>query len=92
MLCLLAVPATLNCQDLLNFVAPCHSTIQHVRIIRDDTPNQYMVLLEYVKCANSPFYCNKMVKNEIFNRKTEILSNFPIFQLPFQIPIDRVSC
>lgn len=46
MLCLLAVPATLNCHDLLNFVAPCHSTIQHIRIIRDGTPNQFMVLLE----------------------------------------------
>lgn len=46
MLCLLAVPATLNCHDILNFVAPCHSTIQHIRIIRDGTPNQFMVLLE----------------------------------------------
>ncbi|XP_055305814.1 BRCA1-associated protein [Sitodiplosis mosellana] len=47
MLCLLAVPATLNCHDILNFVAPCHSTIQHIRIIRDGTPNQFMVLLEF---------------------------------------------
>ncbi|GAB0100524.1 BRCA1-associated protein [Sergentomyia squamirostris] len=46
-LCLLAVPATLSCNDLLNFVAPCHSVIQHVRIIRDGSPNQYMVLLEF---------------------------------------------
>lgn len=48
MLCLLAVPSTLNCHDILNFVAPCHPTIQHIRIIRDGTPNQFMVLLEYV--------------------------------------------
>lgn len=47
-LCLLAVPATLNCHDLLNFVAPCHPTLQHIRIIRDGTPNQFMVLLECV--------------------------------------------
>lgn len=46
MICLLAVPATLNCHDLLRFVAPCHSTIWHIRIIRDGTPNQFMVLLE----------------------------------------------
>lgn len=45
-LCLLSVPATLNCHDLLNFVAPCHPTLQHIRIIRDGTPNQFMVLLE----------------------------------------------
>lgn len=46
-LCLLAVPTTLNCHDLLNFIAPCHSEIQHVRIIRDGSPNQFMVLLEF---------------------------------------------
>lgn len=46
-LCLLAVPSTLNCHDILNFIAPCHSVIQHVRILRDDSPNQFMVLLEF---------------------------------------------
>lgn len=45
-LCLLAVPATLNCHDILNFVSPCHPVLQHIRIIRDGTPNQFMVLLE----------------------------------------------
>lgn len=45
-LCLFAVPATLNCHDILNFVAPCHPVLQHIRIIRDGTPNQFMVLLE----------------------------------------------
>jgi BRCA1-associated protein len=46
-LCLLAVPATLSCHDIINFIAPCHSTINHVRIIRDGSPNQYMVVLEF---------------------------------------------
>lgn len=46
-ICLLSVPATLNCHDLLNFVAPCHPTLQHIRIICDGTPNQFMVLLEF---------------------------------------------
>uniref|UniRef100_A0A1A9WCD7 RING-type domain-containing protein n=1 Tax=Glossina brevipalpis TaxID=37001 RepID=A0A1A9WCD7_9MUSC len=45
-LCLLAVPASLSCHDLLSFVAPCHSEIQHIRIVRDGSPNQFMVLLE----------------------------------------------
>lgn len=45
-LCLLSVPATMNCHDLLNYVAPCHPTLQHIRIIKDGTPNQFMVLLE----------------------------------------------
>nr|XP_016997296.2 BRCA1-associated protein [Drosophila takahashii] len=46
-LCLLAVPATLNCHDLLNFIAPCHAEIKHVQIVRDGSPNQFMVLLEF---------------------------------------------
>lgn len=46
-LCLLAVPATLSCRDITNFIAPCHSVINHVRIIRDGSPNQYMVLLDF---------------------------------------------
>lgn len=46
-LCLFSVPATLNCHDILNFVSPCHPVLQHIRIIRDGTPNQFMVLLEF---------------------------------------------
>lgn len=45
-LCLLAVPALLSCHDILNFIAPCHSVIQYIRIIRDGSPNQYMVILK----------------------------------------------
>jgi BRCA1-associated protein len=43
----LAVPATLNCHDILNFIAPCHAEITHVRILRDGSPNQFMVLLDF---------------------------------------------
>ncbi|KAH8278606.1 hypothetical protein KR018_005997, partial [Drosophila ironensis] len=46
-LCLLAVPATLSCHDLLNFIAPCHPVIKHVQIVRDGSPNQFMVLLQF---------------------------------------------
>uniref|UniRef100_U5ESP9 Putative brca1-associated protein n=1 Tax=Corethrella appendiculata TaxID=1370023 RepID=U5ESP9_9DIPT len=46
-LCLIAVPATLNCHDILNFIAACHAVIKHVRILRDGSPNQFMVLLEF---------------------------------------------
>lgn len=46
-LCLLAVPTSLSCHDILNFVAPCHAVLQHVRIIQDGSPNQFMVLLEF---------------------------------------------
>jgi BRCA1-associated protein len=46
-LCLLAVPATLSCHDIMAFIAPCHSVINHVRIVRDSNPNQYMVILDF---------------------------------------------
>ena len=47
MLCMLAVPTSLTTHDLLQFTAPCNPDIQHMRIIRDSTPNQYMVLIKF---------------------------------------------
>lgn len=46
-LCLLGVPATMSCHDLLAFTAPCHQDIAHIRVLRDATPNQYMALLTF---------------------------------------------
>ncbi|KAK0395473.1 hypothetical protein QR680_001294 [Steinernema hermaphroditum] len=46
MLCMLAVPATITCQDLIDFVTPQMEKIMEMKIIRDSTPNQYMVLLK----------------------------------------------
>lgn len=45
--CILAVPASMTCHDLLSFLAPCLGEIRHVRIIKDGSPNQYMVLLTF---------------------------------------------
>lgn len=47
LLCMLSVPAKMTCPDLLNFIAPFGKNIEHVRIIRDSTPNLYMVLLKF---------------------------------------------
>ncbi|XP_043271352.1 BRCA1-associated protein isoform X3 [Venturia canescens] len=44
-ICILSVPATMTCHDLLTFTAACHQDIQHFRIIRDSSPNQYMALI-----------------------------------------------
>lgn len=44
-LCLLGVPASMTCHDLLAFTAPCHAEIAHIRVLRDSLPNQYMALL-----------------------------------------------
>lgn len=45
--CILAVPATMTCHDLLMYTAACHNNIQHVRIIRDGSVNQYMALIYF---------------------------------------------
>ncbi|XP_058794633.1 BRCA1-associated protein [Phymastichus coffea] len=56
-ICILSVPATMTCHDLMNFTAACHQDIQYFRIIRDGNPNQYMALLTFrSSAAASEFY------------------------------------
>ncbi|XP_062340689.1 BRCA1-associated protein isoform X1 [Osmerus eperlanus] len=47
MLCILTVPATMTSHDLMRFVAPFNDVMEHMKIIRDSTPNQYMVLIKF---------------------------------------------
>lgn len=47
MICMLGVPAKMTCIDLMRFVAPSEEFIECVKIIRDSTPNQYMVLVKF---------------------------------------------
>lgn len=47
MICILAVPAKMTCIELMQFVAPSEEFIECVKIIRDSTPNQYMVLVKF---------------------------------------------
>uniref|UniRef100_A0ACB8FZI6 Uncharacterized protein n=1 Tax=Sphaerodactylus townsendi TaxID=933632 RepID=A0ACB8FZI6_9SAUR len=47
MLCILTVPATMTSHDLMKFVASFYEVIEHMKIIRDSTPNQYMVLVKF---------------------------------------------
>lgn len=47
MLCILTVPATMTSHDLMKFVASFYDVIEHMKIIRDSTPNQYMVLIKF---------------------------------------------
>lgn len=46
-ICMLSVNATKTIHDILQFTAPFNQDIQHIQIIRDSTPNQYMVLLKF---------------------------------------------
>lgn len=68
MLCILTVPATMTSHDLMKLVAPFNDVMQHMKIIRDSTPNQYMVLIKFSTQADADsFYtaCNGRQFNSI---------------------------
>ncbi|KAG7476626.1 hypothetical protein MATL_G00084920 [Megalops atlanticus] len=68
MLCVLTVPATMTSHDLMKFVAPFNDVMEHMKIIRDSTPNQYMVLIKFSTQADADsFYttCNGRQFNSI---------------------------
>lgn len=46
MLVMLSVPSYISCRDLLQFLAPYRSHLIHIKVIRENTPNQYMALLK----------------------------------------------
>ncbi|XP_065055238.1 BRCA1-associated protein-like [Rhopilema esculentum] len=47
MICMMSVPAKLTCIDLQQFTQPMKDSIQHMQIVRDNSPNQYIVLLKF---------------------------------------------
>ncbi|EQB77381.1 BRCA1 associated protein-like protein [Camelus ferus] len=62
------VPATMTSHDLMKFVAPFNEVIEQMKIIRDSTPNQYMVLIKFSAQADADsFYmaCNGRQFNSI---------------------------
>ncbi|MBN3281947.1 BRAP protein, partial [Polyodon spathula] len=68
MLCILTVPATMTSHDLMKFVAPYNDVMEHMKIIRDSTPNQYMVLIKFRSQTDADsFYtsCNGRQFNSI---------------------------
>jgi len=48
MLCMVDVPAFFTCRELIHFVSPMARQISQIKIIRDDTPNKYMVLVKFI--------------------------------------------
>ena len=47
LICILSVPTSMTTHDLLQFTAPVAQDIENIRIIRDNKPNQYMVLIKF---------------------------------------------
>jgi len=59
MVCMLSVPAMLTIHDLLSFMSHVTDGLEHIKIIRDSTPNQYMTLLKFKNQALADeFYSN----------------------------------
>ncbi|KAI7861589.1 BRCA1-associated protein 2-domain-containing protein [Spinellus fusiger] len=46
-LCTLAVPSAMATCDFLQFVAPVDPFVSHYRVLRDVSPNKYMVLMKF---------------------------------------------
>ncbi|XP_034080058.1 BRCA1-associated protein [Gymnodraco acuticeps] len=68
MVCILTVPATMTSHDLMKLLAPYNDVMEHMKIIRDSTPNQYMVLIKFCTQADADsFYtaCNGRQFNSI---------------------------
>ncbi|XP_072310384.1 BRCA1-associated protein [Eucyclogobius newberryi] len=68
MVCILSVPATMTSHDLMKLLAPFNDAMDHMKIIRDSTPNQYMVLIKFCSQADADsFYtaCNGRQFNSI---------------------------
>ncbi|KAK3815500.1 MAG: BRCA1-associated protein 2-domain-containing protein [Benniella sp.] len=55
--CVLAVPSYMSPGDFLNFVGPVRANVSHFRIIRDSSPNRFMVLMKFrTQEATAEFY------------------------------------
>lgn len=68
MLCILTVPTTMTSHDLMKFVAPFNDVMEHMKIIQDSMPNQYMVLVKFrIQADADSFYttCNGRQFNSI---------------------------
>lgn len=64
MVCILTVPATMTSHDLMKLMAPFNDVMEHMKIIRDSTPNQYMVLIKFSSQVTSPSFWPPHVKFE----------------------------
>ncbi|CAJ0565646.1 unnamed protein product, partial [Mesorhabditis spiculigera] len=47
MLCMLGVPSQVTARELISFIRPSIESIENMKIVRDSTPNQYMVIIKF---------------------------------------------
>ncbi|KAE9550117.1 hypothetical protein FO519_006677 [Halicephalobus sp. NKZ332] len=72
---MIGVPTYMTCSDLIHFVHPCES-ISEMKIVRDSTPNRYMVILKFKSYrATMAFYarCNGTKFNPLEEDKCNLM-------------------
>jgi hypothetical protein len=47
MLVMVDVPAFFTCRELVNFVRPSAAEIALMKVVRDESPNKYMVAIKF---------------------------------------------
>ena len=63
MICFIGVPSKMTSHDVIQFLAPVEGWIELIKVIRDNTPNQYMLLVKF----RNHRYAMDFYKN--FNKK-----------------------
>ncbi|XP_015786948.1 BRCA1-associated protein [Tetranychus urticae] len=58
MVCILSVPTSMTIHDLLQFTGPVNGNIEHIRIVRNNKPNQYMALIKFQNQKSSDEFYN----------------------------------
>ena len=64
-LVMMAVPAEINAPGIISFTSSFCDVILRMQIIRDRTPNQYMVILK-LKSFEAAFNCFEALNNQCF--------------------------
>ncbi|RCN25392.1 hypothetical protein ANCCAN_28897 [Ancylostoma caninum] len=47
MLCMIGVPSQITLREILLFIGGSIQTIERIKVIRDSTPNEYMIILKF---------------------------------------------
>lgn len=94
MLCILTVPATMTSHDLMKFVASFYEVIEHMKIIRDSTPNQYMVLIKFSSqvSAGSPRAAAGTALSHAAAVPGAVWLRQPTVRQNRALPLEKVTC
>lgn len=84
LLLMLDVPASVDAHGIIEFTSPFCDVITNIRIIRDQTPNQYMVLLEFASNEDACNYFTSL-NNKPFKSSSKSVSKILFLNFIFLI-------